>query len=51
MTAKTTAERQEALRQSRRALGLKEVRNLWCYPEDEAKIRKFAAKLREKHKR
>ena len=51
MTAKTTAERQEALRQARRAAGLKEIRNLWCHPDDEPPIRELAAKLQRKRDR
>jgi len=45
MPAKTVAERQQALRDARRSLGLKEVRNLWCHPEDEPKVREFVEKL------
>jgi hypothetical protein len=51
MTAKTNAERQEALRQSRRTSGLKEVRNLWCHPDDELAIRQHAAKLQAKREK
>lgn len=51
VSAKTTAERQRALRQSRADSGLKEVRNLWCHPEDEAAIRECAAKLERKRKK
>jgi hypothetical protein len=51
MTAKTTAERQAALRQARREAGLKEVRNLWCHPDDEAALREFASKLQRKRDR
>jgi hypothetical protein len=51
MPAKTNAERQRELRQNRLEQGLKEVRNLWCHPEDEARIRDYSdrlAKQREK---
>lgn len=48
MTAKSTAERQQALRKARRDAGLKEVRNLWCHPDDEPQIRALAEKLRRK---
>lgn len=44
---KTNAERQRALRESRRKQGLKEVRNLWCHPEDEATVREYATRLRQ----
>lgn len=44
---KTNAERQQALRESRHRQGLKEVRNLWCHPEDEAAIREHVARLRQ----
>jgi hypothetical protein len=43
--AKTTAQRQRELRQNRLAQGLKEVRNLWCHPDDEVAIREHAEKL------
>jgi hypothetical protein len=39
MTAKTTAERQQALRAKRAALGLTEVRGIWAPPEDHAAIK------------
>ena len=48
MTAKTTNERQRALVERRRDAGLKEVRNLWCHPDDEPAIREHAAKLARK---
>jgi hypothetical protein len=51
MIAKTTAERQQAMRDARRDAGLKEVRNLWCHPDDEAAIREFAAKIQRKRER
>lgn len=44
---KTNAERQQALRESRHKQGLKEIRNLWCYPEDEAAVREHVARLRQ----
>lgn len=43
---KTNAERQQALRESRHEQGLKEVRNLWCHPEDEAALREHVTRLR-----
>jgi hypothetical protein len=45
MTAQTTNERQRALVERRKAAGLKELRNLWTHPEDEAAVREYAAKL------
>jgi hypothetical protein len=45
LIAKTNAERQRELRQNRLEQGLKEVRNLWCHPDDEAKIREYAERL------
>jgi hypothetical protein len=48
VTAKTNAERQRDMRQSRAEAGIKEIRNLWCHPDDEAAIREFAAKLQRK---
>jgi hypothetical protein len=44
---KTNAERQSALRESRHKQGLKEVRNLWCHPEDEAAVREHVTRLRQ----
>lgn len=49
--AKTSAERQQALKDRRTAAGMKEVRNLWCHPDDEAAIREHAAKLQRKRAR
>lgn len=46
--AATVAQRQSALREARRQKGLKEVRNLWCRPSDEAAIRKYAADLQQR---
>lgn len=51
MTAKTTNERQQDLVARRRAAGLKEVRNLWCHPDDETAIREHAAKLARKRRK
>lgn len=46
--AKTNAERQAALHQRRTEAGLKQVRNLWCHPDDEPAIKALAAKLARK---
>lgn len=43
----SNAHRQQSLRESRRKAGLKEVRNLWCYPEDEKRVREFVAQTTE----
>jgi hypothetical protein len=51
MTAKTTAERQRALRQSRTDAGLMEVRGVWLHPEDHDAIKALAAKLQRKRER
>ncbi len=51
MTALTNAERQRKLREERIAAGLKEVRNLWCHPDDEARIRAYAERLAKKRPR
>lgn len=51
MIAKTNAERQRELRQNRLEQGLKEVRNLWCHPDDEARIREYAEKLARQRER
>jgi hypothetical protein len=48
VTAKTTAERQRALRQARADAGLVEVRGVWLHPEDHASIKALAAKLQRK---
>lgn len=45
---KTSTERQKAFRLSRLAAGLKEIRNLWSHPEDEPRIRDYAAQLYQK---
>jgi hypothetical protein len=45
MTAQTNTERQQALIARRKAAGLKELRNLWCHPEDEKAIRSCARRL------
>ena len=39
MTAKTVAERQQALRAKRAAAGLTEVRGIWAPPADHAAIK------------
>lgn len=49
--AKTVAERQEALKQRRRAAGLKEYRNLWGHPDDEEATRAYVARLLRKRQR
>jgi hypothetical protein len=46
MTAKSTSERQQALRERRATLGLSEVRGIYARPEDHARIKAYAAKLR-----
>ena len=48
MTAKTSAERQQALRQRRTDAGMKQIRNLWCHPDDEPAIRRYAVALQAK---
>jgi len=50
MTAQTLSERQKAFRQRQQEAGLKEVRNLWAYPEDHEPIKLHAAKLTAKRK-
>jgi len=42
---KTAAQRQADLRARRSGLGLKEVRNLYAYPEDHERIKKYVARL------
>jgi hypothetical protein len=51
MTAKTTAERQRALRQARADAGLMEVRGVWLHPDDHEAIKAYAAKLQRKRER
>jgi phosphotransacetylase len=51
MNAKTVAERQRDLRESRKQAGLKELRNLWCHPDDEERIRQYAATLHARRER
>jgi hypothetical protein len=46
MTAKTTAERQQALRARRASEGLTEVRGIYLREADHAKLKAYAAKLR-----
>jgi hypothetical protein len=48
VTAKTSAERQQALRLRRTEAGLKQIRNLWSHPADEPEIRQYAAALQAK---
>jgi hypothetical protein len=43
--AKTTAERQRALRQARADAGLQEVRGIFAHPDDHTAIKEHAAKL------
>jgi hypothetical protein len=50
MAGKTTTERQRVFRQSKLAAGLKEIRNLWCRPDDESRIRDYVARLLKQHK-
>lgn len=45
MIAKTTNERQREMRERREAAGLKEVRNLWCHPDDEERVKAYVARL------
>ena len=45
MTAKTTAERQQEFKQRREAAGLKELRNIWCHPDDAERIKAYVARL------
>ena len=42
MTAKTSAERQAALKLRRTAAGLVKVSNLWCKPQDVQTLRAVA---------
>lgn len=51
MTAKTTADRQKALRERRERMGLAEIRGIWLRPEDFPALRVAAAKLRRKRER
>ncbi len=51
MIAKTNAERQRELRQNRLKQGLKEVRNLWCHPDDIQSIQEHARHLASKRKK
>jgi hypothetical protein len=51
MPAKTTAERQRALRQARADAGLVEVRGVWLHPDDHDAIKTLAAKLQRKRER
>lgn len=50
MTAKTNAERQRALRDTRRAAGLVRL-ELWLHPDDHARVRAYADRIaREREK-
>lgn len=51
MIAKTTAERQRAMRQARADAGLQEVRGIFAHPDDHAAIKAYAAKLLRKRNR
>lgn len=48
MTAKTTAQRQEALRARRAAAGLTEVRGIYLLPALHPELKKLAIKLGKK---
>lgn len=50
-TPQSGAQRLAAHRAARRASGLKEVRNLWCHPDDEPQLRALAAELTEARRR
>lgn len=41
--AASSKERQAALVARKKAQGLKQIRNLWSYPEDEPAVREFTA--------
>ena len=45
MSPMTGAERIKRHREKMKAAGLKEVRNLWAYPDDHDKIRAYVEKL------
>jgi hypothetical protein len=45
MTAKTTAERQRAYKDARRAEGLVELRGIYAHPDDRAAVKALADKL------
>lgn len=45
MTAQTPAQRQAAYVQRMKDAGLKQIRNLWAKPKDEARIRAYVARL------
>lgn len=44
-TAKIPAQRQAEYVQRQKDAGLKQIRNLWAKPEDEARIRAYVARL------
>jgi hypothetical protein len=49
--ARTAAQRQADYRAARADAGLKEARNVWCHPDDEAAIRSLAERLAAKRER
>lgn len=51
MTAKTTAQRQQALRQRRLEQGMTEVRGIYAKPKHHALIKAYAKKLQKLEKR
>lgn len=51
MNAKTTTERGEKFKAERVALGLKEIRSLYCHPDDNKRVRTYVAKLNAKRVR
>ena len=46
MTAQSNRERQEALRARRLMLGHTEVRGIYLHPDDHAKLKRYADRLR-----
>lgn len=51
MTAQTTSERQEALRARRAMLGQTEVRGIYLHPDDHARVKRYAARLRQQREK
>ena len=49
--AKTSAERGKKLKAEREALGQKEIRALYCHPDDNKQIRTYVGKLNAKRQR
>lgn len=41
MSAQTLAQRQSAYRASKKAQGLKELRNIWVDPKQEAEVKRY----------